>query len=116
MLVRTKLTATGITRYVADYGTQEALLDAVAESDMLHESVDEMLAYAFLHNYAAKIRNSDQDRMMTDSERFKEKLEESIAAFVQVAPFALGKVGRTGRMGGGALASTMSTYGGYYGR
>lgn len=111
VLVRTKLMASPIARHVAGYGTQAAFLDALAASGDLTDALDEMLAYAFLHNYSARVRNDDTDRLHTDAQRFLDKLDESVRAFAQMAPFALGLMPRTRPTGGGAIYSTMSTYG-----
>lgn len=110
VLVRTKLMASPLGRYLPRLGSQHSLLDAIASSGELRDSLDEMLAYAFLHNYSARVRNDDTDRLHTDAQRFLDKLNESIVAFAATAPHALGFTARAGTSGGGAIYSTMPTY------
>lgn len=99
-------------KYVTRYASPRALMDAIAAETTLADSVQTVLAYAFLHSEQFSGRNTARDVYDDDAKYFLVRMQQAVKAMAETAPYVLGLTGRSGRVGvGGALASTMSARG-----
>lgn len=92
-------------RYVARFGSQDALLDTVAGDARLAGSLQSALAYGLLHSEQFSGRNRRGDVFDQDADYFLGRLKQAVRALVDTAPAVLGLTGSSGSAVGGSLAS-----------
>lgn len=98
-------------QYVAAYGSKPLLLDAIADEAKLADERAEMLAFAFLRIYLWQRRNTGRDVYGEDAEYYEKDLDSAVRSFLASAAYILGQSSRSvARSGGGAFASTYTTY------
>jgi hypothetical protein len=114
-LVRTKVTKK-MGPSILQKGGPVAFFDAVAvlcdNGDDLKVLVDEMLVYAFLHQWSFSEHPARLSRLLEDAGYYMERLDEAVYAFCAVAPALVLSadqvtVGRTGSV-------SISSYPDYY--
>lgn len=98
-------------------GGPNAFFDAVADltdsGDDLEVLVNEMLAYAFLHQWSFSEHPARLSRLLEDSEYYMQRLDEAVGAFCAVAPALIltdaeKKFGKTGSV---VVTSSPNYYG-----
>ena len=88
-LIRMKVTAK-LGPHILQKGGPDLFFNAVADKadsgDELAYVVEEMLVYAFLHQWAFSEHPATFSRLLQNSEYYMERLDEAIRAFCAVAP------------------------------
>ena len=104
--------AGGLAKWIARAGSRTALLDALTAESELQEPLRRGLALAFLALYAPDTAVTADSWRAERGEGLAEKLTRWARSFGATAPHALGYAKSSSRPApGGALASTMGTYG-----